>query len=173
MNLCFFLSLVFCMGVLSCNTQQQGYNDCDEQISLYDSLTLEARFSECGEWGGHKERIVVPHWKTDSASLTYIVYPYNCDSLDYYYGNDTISPAASRAIPLLDTDAKKALTQYMQRLVISKSNERLPGHGNNIFSVRNSSRTLKINLYGDEEEPAESFKQLISELFNDSTRMQH
>lgn len=168
MKLCFFLLLIFCMGVLSCNTQQQGKNNYDELISLYDSLTLEARFSECGEWGGHREEILISNWKRDSSTLIHTIYPYKCDSLDYYYGNDSLAPASIRQISLLDSSAKEAVIQYIQQLIVSKSKERFPGHAGNIFSVQNSTKTLKIKVHDLSEEPVKSYKQLISALFGDS-----
>jgi len=164
----FFVLIIFCVGILSCSTRQPGDNDCDELLSLHDSLTLEARFSECGEWGGHREQILISNWKRDSSALIHTIYPYKCDSLDYYYGNDSIAPVSIRQISLLDSNAKQAVIQYIQQLILSKSKERFPGHAGNIFSVQNSTKTLKIKVHDQSEEPVKSYKQLISALFGDS-----
>lgn len=49
------------------------------------SLTINARFNECGEWGGDKDRITISvDRETRNVFADYNVYPFNCDSIPYY-----------------------------------------------------------------------------------------
>jgi len=61
-------------------------------------LRIEARFSECGEWSGHKEEIIVSSDRKENIYATYKISPFNCDSLDYYYGKNDLAPTSSKTI---------------------------------------------------------------------------
>ncbi len=56
------------------------------------NFLIEARFSECGEWGGHSEKINLYSDSNLNIYAWYQVYSYNCDSLDFYYGNKNLNP---------------------------------------------------------------------------------
>ena len=49
------------------------------------TLLVETRFSECGEWGGHKERLSIDELRNMTLRVKYDVCPYNCESIKYYY----------------------------------------------------------------------------------------
>jgi hypothetical protein len=83
------------------------------------NLSIEARFSECGEWGGHKERIIVFADTNMNIHARYLVYPYNCDSLKFYYGNENLFPVVDTTIRVGDSE-KQSLTDYLQRIMEAK-----------------------------------------------------
>jgi hypothetical protein len=129
------------------------------------NLSIEARFSECGEWGGHKEIIKVTADKQQTLYATYKIYPFNCDSLDYYYGNKNLTPISDRKV-ILDEQKKLAIINYIQRLTQSRIAQRFPSsNANNVFSIVNSDSTLLIRVYGSKEYEIRSYKKMVSELF--------
>lgn len=128
------------------------------------NLTINARFGECGEWGGHQETIIVNADRDSNFYATYKVYPFNCDSLDYYYGNDSLKPLVNKKITL-SNDNKKSIVSYIQRMIESKITERgIPHHAGNYFSVINSDSSFKIEVFDTKEFDVTSFRQLISEI---------
>src|SRR5258706_1163319 len=66
---------------------------------LGQTISIEARFSECGEWGGHKEKIIV---NVDREQMkvfaNYKVYPFNCDSMPSYEGRENLKPILDKRI---------------------------------------------------------------------------
>jgi hypothetical protein len=135
------------------------------QFNGTSNLSIEARFSECGEWGGHTETIKVSAYKQKTLYATYKIYPFNCDSLDYYYGNKNLNPISDRRV-ILDEQKKLAIINYIQRLTQSRIAQRFPSsNANNVFSVVNSDSTLLIRVHGSKEDEIRSFKKIVSELF--------
>ncbi len=167
-------SLFTTMMLAACSQQQEKKEDDRKNIVFFDSiepsainqgnnLKIEARFSECGEWGGHKEDIIITLKEDKRFYATYKIFPFNCDSLDYYYANEKIAPVFTKTILLNDT-SKKSIINYIQRLMESKITEKFPGHAGNFFSVVNSDSTFFIQVYDRKEFDIKSFKQLITEL---------
>ncbi len=132
-------------------------------INQTSNLKIEARFDECGEWGGHKEEIIISADKKENIYATYNIYPFNCDSLDFYYGKRDIIPANSKKILLTDK-TKKSIVEYIHRLIKSKISERFPGHAGNSFSIVNTDSSLNIHVYDNKELDITSFRQLVMEL---------
>ncbi|MEO7922287.1 MAG: hypothetical protein ABIR30_01280 [Chitinophagaceae bacterium] len=129
------------------------------------NVSIDARFSECGEWGGHTETIILTADKEQKLYATYKVYPFNCDSLDHYYKNKNLMPAFERKIILTDK-SKQSISNYIHRLTQSKITQRFStSNANNIFSIANSDSSLFILVYGSKEYEVLSFKKLTSELF--------
>jgi hypothetical protein len=129
------------------------------------NLSIEAKFSECGEWGGHREVIKVNSDKQQILYATYNVYPFNCDSLNYYYGNRNLNPIINRKV-ILDEQKKQSIIDYVERLTRSRIVQRLPtSNANNVFSIVNSDSTLVIRVYGNREYEIQSFKKVVFELF--------
>jgi hypothetical protein len=128
------------------------------------NLSIEARFDECGEWGGHKEKIKFFADSTMTFHANYQVFPFKCDSLDYYYSNQNLKPTVEKTIVLGDKE-KKSVRDYFQRLKQSKITEKFPGHAGNIFTMANSDSTLLIKVYDQNEATVKSYKRLVTELF--------
>ena len=133
-------------------------------FSERDSIIIKAVFSECGEWGGHEETIVISLDKDKMFYATYRIYPFNCDSIDYYYGNTNLNPTISQRT-ILTENGKASIVDYIHRLTKSKITEEYPGHAGNFFSLINSDSSLLIQVYDSKEYDVQSFRQLVTEVF--------
>ncbi len=134
------------------------------QFNGTSNLSIEAKFSECGEWGGHRETINVNSDKQQILYATYNVYPFNCDSLDYFYGNRNLNPTIVRKV-ILDEQKQQSIVDYVERLTRSRIAQRFPtSNANNVFSIVNSDSTLVIRVFGNREYEIQSFKKVVSEL---------
>jgi hypothetical protein len=129
------------------------------------NISIEARFSECGEWGGHKEKLIVFADTSMNIHVRYLVYPYNCDSLKFYYGNENLNPVVDTTMTVGDIE-KRSLSEYLQRITQAKIAERYPGHAGNVFSVLKSDSTFFIRVYDNKESNVNDYKKLIGELLN-------
>ena len=176
MKIFIFLSifLYISINLTSCK-QKIKETEHKEEVAFFDplelgatnhknNLSIEARFDECGEWGGHKEIIKVFADSNKTIYANYQVFPFNCDSLDYYYTNQNLKPTIDKTIVFRDKE-KKSVSDYLQRLTQSKTTERFPGHAGNIFTVVNSDSTLLIQVYDQNEATIKSYKTLVIELF--------
>jgi hypothetical protein len=171
----FFFSVI--VGCLSCKEGTRSTRQ-NTNISFFDPmefgatnpagrLSIEARFSECGEWGGHKEEVIIYADSTERFHADYRVFPYNCDSLPFYLANYNVRPIVSKSI-IVQENEKKAIIGYIQRLIQSKINERLvdgASNAGNVFSIVNSDSTFFLSVRNSKETDADSYKQFIRELF--------
>ncbi|NTS43059.1 hypothetical protein HRG84_19395 [Flavisolibacter sp. BT320] len=158
------------------NTYQARKVDFFDPIALgatskTDNLLIEARFSECGEWSGHKEKIIVYADSTGNIHALYQLFPYNCDSLQYYYGNEDISPIIEKDQIVGDRE-KQAISEYIQGLTQAKMTERpidRASHSAKVFSLKTADSTFLIRLVTNKESDEKHYKGLVSELFGSTT----
>lgn len=129
-----------------------------------ENLTITARFSECGEWGGHKEVITIYSDEKHIFHAHYLKYPFNCDSMPYPSYERNIKSNFDKEIVLSSKD-KKAITDYLHRLIQSKITENFPGHAGNIFSAFKSDSSFLVSVYDRKLFDITSYNQLVAELF--------
>lgn len=127
-------------------------------------LFLNATFSECGEWGGHEEKMVIYAKSDKEFYLSYEKFKVNCDSIGAYYGTPDFQKLESQKTLKLNQNNKKSISDYIQRMVKSKIEERFPGHAGNSFSIIKSDSTLIIKVYDYKKYDLESYNQLLTEL---------
>ena len=169
MKIIFFLilSILFLLGCGQKSRQEGQYPYSNIfsflELSKTDSIYIAARFSECGEWGGHKEEIIIDADQNRNIYVHHKIYPYNCDSLEFYYANDNLEPSFNTTVSLTD-EGRQSIRDYIQRLTQSKINEAFPGHAGNYFSIITSDSTF-IKVYDDKQDDVDSYNKLVSELF--------
>jgi hypothetical protein len=141
-----------------------NYHNSDEK------LILSALFDECGEWGGHFEKIVIYGKGGKDLYLDYQKYKVFCDSID----KNTKCPIqlmASERTLKLNKNHKKAIFDYIQRMIKSKIEESFPsGHSGRSFSVVKSDSTLVIKVYDHKSFDFESYNKLLRELNLESVK---
>ncbi len=126
-------------------------------------MTLEVRYAECGEWGGHQEKLEIID-STKKLLLTYKIYRFNCDSLDYYYYNDN-PPLLSSKSKFLEGQDLAEISQYIQKLSQAKLEETCCFHAGEVYSVCNGNSSLVIRYTGFDPLINMSYKKLLAFLF--------
>ncbi|MPQ49314.1 hypothetical protein GCQ56_20160 [Marinifilum sp. N1E240] len=118
---------------------------------------IKAGFSECGEWGGHKEKMFITARKDKEFYLKYELWCANCDSLIEH--NDSLGTYTAPLMNLVDSSTirlnnkhKEAVRKFTQDLVEAKFREIFPGHAGNSFEAYKyrgyGGTSLKIQVYG-------------------------
>ncbi|MFD1552546.1 hypothetical protein [Putridiphycobacter roseus] len=170
------LGLTFTL-IIACNSNAEVNNNSNQNSenmffsaielgasSSETNLLINARFSECGEWGGHEEKMVIYANPDKDFYLDYIRYKVNCDSIGHYYGTPDFQKLDYETTLKLGDDQKKSVSEYIRKMSISKTEERHPGHAGNRFSVVKSDSTLVLDVYDSKEYDENSYYQLLTEL---------
>ena len=179
-HLLFYYRIMTIMILISCSQKQDKKVYSPKSMNFFDArvirenikpdtLKIETRFSECGEWGGHQEHIIITSDKDKRFYATYKIFPFNCDSLDFYYGKKNLASILNKTIQLNQT-TKKSILDYLQRLTLSNNEQKIIGHAGNIFKVFNSDSTINIQVYNMNNSYVKSYEQLIIELMNKNYR---
>ncbi len=168
--------LVFLLISLSCSKKQdRKIQGEDRKIVFFDPITLgssgvdaglkiNARFSECGEWGGHHEyiKIFAKEGNYKDCFLNYKKTNIDCEKRDNN-GRNIETIVVQKTIKLTDSN-KKSIIEYMKRMIDSKAGERFPGHAGDSFSIINSDSTFVIKVYDYNSKNLKSYNQLLAEL---------
>lgn len=128
---------------------------------LNDTIFIYARFSECGEWGGHEEFIKL-YVKESKFYANYFKYSTNCEKMNEY-GMLPMTKVKDTVIIVGDIE-KEAINEYSHQLLNAKINQDFPGHAGDIFSISNSEKTLNIGIYDDKSVNIENFNNLVIKL---------
>ena len=127
-----------------------------------DTLTLYARFDECGEWGGHVEVFKLfsksESYTTSSENLWF---EYKRDSVDCSNPYENRSWAYSFTDKLTDYDQEKVIEYIHDLLNKSINTENSPMHSGQYYSVFTRDSTLVISNYGP---PVDGFQKLKKQL---------
>ena len=167
---------LFLTFLFACNPSTHSDKQVDEPINIFfdeadlgafgsdTKLFLNARFSECGEWGGHNEKMTIYAKSDKEFYLDYKKFKVNCASIDEYYGTPDFQKLEIEKTLKLNDVNKKSISSYIQRMVKSKVEERHPGHAGNSFSIIKSDSTLIIDVYGGGIFSFDSYNRLLTEL---------
>jgi len=169
-----FLTLLFACNH-STSTDKQADNSIVTINTFFDEADLGAfgsdtrlfintQFSECGEWGGHEEKIVVFAKEDKEFYLNYKKFKVNCDSIGKYYGTPDFQKLEKEKTLKLNDANKKSISGYIHRMVKSKVEERYPRHAGNSFSVIKSDSSLIIDVYSGGSYSVDSYNRLLTEL---------
>ncbi|UOK42131.1 MULTISPECIES: hypothetical protein [Flavobacterium] len=168
-----FIFLTISIIFLSCQSKIEK-NEPSSKITFFEEnslgdfnsdlkLILNARFNECGEWGGHEEEMVIYAEPEKGFFLNYKKFKVNCESI-----NDTnIDPSQNLELSKtikLNNNNKKSITDYLERILKSKIEENFLGHAGNTFSAIKSDSTLFIRVYDKKKANIQSYNQLQREL---------
>lgn len=169
--------LILLITIFSCSKKQELLNDENNINStvFFDpiqlgatgvdaSIKINARFSECGEWGGHNEKIKIYSKERNYKDyfLDYEKTKIDCDKRNKNGKN--IEIVIFQKTIKLDDSGKKSITDYMKRMITSKVEEKFPGNAGNSFSVINCDSTLVIKVYDFNSRNLKSYSTLLEEL---------
>jgi len=131
-------------------------------------LNINARFSECGEWGGNKENLKIfvknknIYEQNKEIYLEYIKIKMDCGTSEKM--TQPKESVENTKTILLNDENLNAITEYIEKMVNSKRYEEFPGHAGNSFSVYNSDSTLVVRNYSNDSKNERNFRKLMSKL---------
>ena len=126
-------------------------------------LVLSAHFHECGEWGGHNEKMTTYINEKREFYLDYEKYKVDCTLKDPNNGTPIQQLETKKTISIHQKE-KNYITDYIQRMIKSKINEHFPGHAGNSFTVLMSDSSLLINVYDRKQFDLKSYNLLLADL---------
>lgn len=160
----FFLIL---MILFSCNNSENTSNSNEYFYGYFGNsknnqnihLTIKTRFDECGEWGGHTEKITVFN-KNNSKKLfaKYEETDYDCSN-----GNQNPKIVKSKENEIKENE-KNEIRIYLKKLVEFKSNSFVSGNSGISYSAVAQDSTFIIYLYNNDDDCQKAFKKLRSNL---------
>jgi len=160
------LLLLFCSNTFGQNATNSDYYFSDQGalsgLSKYDKLIIVGEFSECGEWGGHKETITIFRDSLYNISASLIVDSVSCtDSMGnidvrrFVYLNKTVKVSKIQQQEVVD-----CISEMTQLLLINKD---FISNAFHIYSVKlNDQLMLK---YSDFPSQWQGFNELRNSLF--------
>tara|TARA_R110002124_G_scaffold106808_1_gene258942 strand:+ start:4307 stop:4852 length:546 start_codon:yes stop_codon:yes gene_type:complete len=100
-------------------------------------LTIESRYDECGEWGGHYEKTTVRSDSTGTIKAHYEKYSISCDSTYIYNRREeyNIKPIFTKTVNLSEQNIV-ALKKFSLQLLQASFSERNPGHSGKNFHLK-------------------------------------
>jgi len=140
-------------------------NDFFEEYLLYehpDTIHLYAMIDECGEWGGPREEIKIYPISSKEFQLNYKKHKFNCDSISFYYNNDSILDFDKKII--LGKENKKELSDFFLKLMKAKINEKVKSNAGSVFSLVNSDSTMILSIHTGKTDIVDSYQSLIKKL---------
>jgi len=109
--------------------------------------------TECGEWGGHEERLTVLKMDAKKYKLEYEKYEVNCDSMVEVFDGfgNLIRPLNTLIYKKeieVDENEKQAILDFSFDMVNAKFKEEFVSHAEIKLSISNSDSTFYIWKYG-------------------------
>ena len=159
-NICLLLIVLF-----SCKQKENKQIDPNQtffELSLNEKLKFESSFSECGEWGGHNESIIIYSKGESVFYIDYMKTQVDCNKRDEN-GHPIQTPKIEKTIKI-NEENKKSLFDYIKRMAISKTEESFSGNYGNTFIVSKSDGSLFIKVYDNNKYNVTSYNTLLGEL---------
>ena len=110
----------------------------------YDTLFIEARFMECGEFGGHREKSTI--FKTgNDFFISYKKYSFECrDQWGKRSLTQTLVTDTIKKLSILD---RTAIREYINNLIAAKMRESCSGNACSTFRIYTADFSLQIYVH--------------------------
>lgn len=166
--------LLSCILVTSCLDKKDDSFFDELELGAAGSetrLIFYANFDECGEWGGHKEDLIIFAKSDKNFYATFKKSKVDCDKVGALYGTPEFHQPDLEKTFKLNNSHKEAIREYMQRLVYSKISEKHPGHAGQNFGIIKTDSTLIIDVYDVNPNNFKNYKELQKKLDLPITRL--
>lgn len=131
-----------------------------------DTLVINARFADCGEWGGHAENIKV--FRSVDGELTA---NYERDTLKCPNPTFKARHIVERKSTVVTKEKKAALAKFIAQLIGRTYHPEEVNHASDIYGVQRRAKSLKVEYWNYDQNWSSAFIGLKKELF-DSASMQ-
>ncbi len=167
MRLITVILLTFIVACQPMGEQEESKVDFFDDELLFNRdepvLNIYYQSDECGEWGGHEEKIVISRKNSIRLfELAYQEYNVNCDSMVKEYGQYGYNVRPFRELVrtkrvTINEPRKRAILNFSTDMVKSKFSESFPGHSGVILMISNSDSTFLIRTWGGSDEHYQRF----------------
>lgn len=141
----------------------EGKNLNSNKVQL---LEINVQFSECGEWGGHKENIKI-YTKSGLYYLEYYKYCVDC-SIAMNSTEEVNSKLIFSKVIELDKSSKIEIIDFSKHLLESKFYEKYSGNSGNYYYLKKhktmGGHGFDFGVYGYYEKIDEKYIHLLKEL---------
>jgi hypothetical protein len=164
--------LLLAFLIISCNKEESFSKNTESSfeniLDHTDTLSIDSRFEDCGEWGGHDEQIKI--YSSDKKEiLNYIKYKVDCGNRNHL-GQIIQTKAFSKTI-ILSKAQNKAIMDYINNLLKLKFIKQSFGNSGNSFSIERSDGSLHISHYGSSRLLLDNYNALMNNLGFDSVKI--
>ena len=132
------LTLISLSTLFSCN-QTSLKSPFVDNIKQGDTLTLFAEFADCGEWGGHIEKVYLTK-KENNLWVTFYKDTVSCDN-----DPDATRKKCIENSKVLETADRNKVIEYIDSFIIASKTEQMPlSNASNYFKIISRDSTLKF-----------------------------
>ncbi len=140
-----------------------------------DTLKIIVEFSECGEWGGHKESIFLKNDSENNVIARLIVDSVSCDNIDNFLKNrtrviilDTIKQLTNQEERLINLFLHRVFELYLNMEYLYEENDSIfysySGSGTSI-NIVNTNSTLNLRFWNIDEMSNTWYTKIKNQIF--------
>ena len=126
-------------------------------------FVIKVRFDNCGEWGGHFEKMKLyakPESKIFLLDYYKTTVDCNLEESSSAYSQDTV---VFKNIELSKSN-ERAILKYLKSLAEAKVTSRFPGHSGNYYEAEKSDSTFTIKCYDQRRSTLKIYMKLLRNL---------
>ncbi len=147
-----------------------------DEISKYRGtrkvLELNVMFSECGEFGGHKENISITTRQDEKFHLHYEKYSVNCDNIVYdkdslFFYEEPLNILVDSCTIIMNQHQMNSISNFSHKLLGAKFQQRFSDYGYLFTLTKYEGFTgsgFCISFYGEDNELLRNYDELLDEL---------
>ena len=155
-----YLFLLLLLGLISCSEvnkhdmiiSQQTPLDIGffPQFNSSDTLFLNVRIDDCGEWGGPEDEYRIYRDSLRRYVLDFERYKMNCDSINFYYSKQ--KPLELKKKIVLNETTKKVISNLFVNIMQGKIEEYNGSNGGSIYELFTNDSTLFVRVHSAEKQ---------------------
>ncbi len=131
----------------------ESLSDPLDKIRYSDTLKIQMEFPSCGEWGGHRESIILYGCNSNKIKAEIIIDTVDCDNIISKNGYSVLDEKTRETLidtaKILNLNDEKIISIFLQRLLELYLKQTGSGNSSIYFEVVNTDSTLYIeNSYG-------------------------
>lgn len=178
-----FATFIVCSLIISCNNSNPNqFKEPFEIDSIFtplggiygkDTLSVEARFSECGEWGGHLEYLSIQWDKNNKLYARLVIDSVNCDRLYFSKNLNDFKHTVFDSTKYLTPDDEYLISTMLQKVLKAH----LIGYGiaganyGNSYHIRTSDGSFELDFWNSGNTYNEiNFVDTMNKIFGDVKR---
>jgi len=140
-------------------------------VDRTDTLKILVQFSDCGEWGGHKESIYLIRNKENKIYARFIMDSVPCDKIIEKSGIGLLDDKTRRIVldttKLLNLEDEKLVSLFLQRLLELYLKNEVHANAGTVFHILNSDSSLNFTYWNSGDCRDTFYEKVRKQLFGD------